>query len=182
MLTMEMYVVLIKETVFILASSTSITLLVVSIITGSFRIGLIITISLLLMIYFLLALIPLVSLTFNNLVIAYFITSIAFSVLYSVQMAHTFNVVPVKYKLEPKKQRNVRARIAMSRMVVSVFHSAMITLIAILIIMINHKSYFFEVFTKLWLGIIIFGLLNAFFIVPVILSLYGPTQDYIEKE
>jgi len=37
------------------------------------------------------------------------------------------------------------------------------------------------VFTKLWIGIIIFGLLNAFFFVPVILSLVGPTPDNDDK-
>ena len=65
-------------------------------------------------------------------------------------------------------------------MATSVLHSAIITLIAISILTIGLKSYFFSVFTKLWLGIICFGLLNAFFFVPVILSLIGPTPNHDE--
>lgn len=63
----------------------------------------------------------------------------------------------------------------------SVLHSAIITLITVIILGIGTKSYFFNVFTKLWIGIIIFGLLNAFFFVPVILSLVGPTPDNDDK-
>jgi len=65
-------------------------------------------------------------------------------------------------------------------MATSVLHSAIITLISIVIVAVGHKSYFFTVFTALWLGIICFGLLNAFFFVPVVLSLIGPTPDHDE--
>ena len=84
-------------------------------------------------------------------------------------------------RLDPAKQRNVKARVAMSRMASSVLHSAIITLIALIILSIGTKSYFFNVFTKLWISIIVFGLLNAFFFVPVILSMIGPTPDHDEK-
>ena len=70
----------------------------------------------------------------------------------------------------------------MSRMASSVLHSAAITLVAIIILGIGTKSYFFQVFYKLWLGIVIFGLLNAFILVPVILSLIGPTPDGDEQD
>ena len=90
MLTMEMFVVLTKETTIILASSAAITLLVVIVITGNCRLGLLITSSVILTNYFLLALIPLVGLTFNNVVVIYLITSIGLSVLYSAQICHTF--------------------------------------------------------------------------------------------
>ena len=64
----------------------------------------------------------------------------------------------------------------------SVLHSGMITLIAVIVLAVGHKSYFFEVFTKLWIGIIIFGMFNAFVLAPVILSFLGPTPDLDEKD
>ena len=64
----------------------------------------------------------------------------------------------------------------------SVLHSGMITLIAVVVLAVGHKSYFFEVFTKLWLGIIILGMFNAFVLAPVILSFIGPTPDLDEKD
>ena len=70
----------------------------------------------------------------------------------------------------------------MSRMASSVLHSAVITLVAVIVLGIGTKSYFFQVFYKLWLGIVLFGLLNAFIFVPVILSLIGPTPDDDEKD
>mmetsp|Transcript_11807 Transcript_11807/g.16050 ORF Transcript_11807/g.16050 Transcript_11807/m.16050 type:complete len:284 (-) Transcript_11807:1037-1888(-) len=155
---------------------------VVFLITASPRLGLIITGSLLLTVYFLLALIPLVGLQFNNVVVIYLITSIGLSVLYSAQISHTFLLVVVDSRLTPEKKRNVKARVSLARSSSSVLHSAIVTLLAISILGIGHKSYFFEVFVKLWLGIVFFGLLNAFFFVPVILSRMGPTPDSETKE
>lgn len=182
MLTMEMFVVLIKETAIILTSSAAVTALIVFLITGGPRLSMIVTFSIILTNYFLLAMVPLANLTLNNVVVVYLITSMGLSVLYSAQISHTFLTVRVDSRLEPKKQRNIKARIAMSRMASSVFHSAIVTLIAIIILSIGHKSYYFEVFTKLWLGIIVFGLLNAFFFAPVVLSLIGPTPNNERKD
>ena len=182
MLTMEMFVVLIKETAIIIMSSATVTALVVFLITGGPRLGLIVTFSIILTNYFLLALIPLANLTFNNVVVVYLITSMGLSVLYSAQITHTFLIIRVDSRLDPWKQRNIKAQIAMSRMASSVFHSAIATLIAIIILSIGHQSYYFEVFTKLWFGIVIFGLLNAFFFAPAILSLIGPTPDHDQRD
>jgi len=33
----------------------------------------------------------------------------------------------------------------------------------------------------LWLGIVIFGCVNAFILIPVLLSLSGPTPNYVKK-
>lgn len=67
-------------------------------------------------------------------------------------------------------------------MVMSVLHSSVITLLTLIVLSIGHKSYFFNVFTKLWLSIAIISLLNAFFFLPVILSLVGPTPRYEDKK
>ena len=69
----------------------------------------------------------------------------------------------------------------MSRTGASVFHQSLATLIAISIMGISPDSYLFVVFFKLWFGIVISGMANAFIFIPVILSVIGPTPDYTEK-
>ena len=43
-------------------------------------------------------------------------------------------------------------------------------------------SYFFVVFFKIWLGIVGFGMANAFLLIPILLSYFGPTPDFVEKD
>lgn len=58
----------------------------------------------------------------------------------------------------------------------SVFHGAFSTFLAI-IVLSGSKSYIFQVFFKMWFGIIIFGVGNGFILLPVILSLFGPLNN-----
>lgn len=62
----------------------------------------------------------------------------------------------------------------------SVIHGGVSTFIAILVISAA-KSYIFEVFFKMWFGIIIFGMANGFILIPIILSLVGPLPDIQAK-
>lgn len=80
---METFVVLTKETAYTMASTAVMILLVVFLITGFPRIGLVVTLAVILTNYFLLALIPVVGLHFNDVVVGYLISSIGLSVLYS---------------------------------------------------------------------------------------------------
>ena len=57
----------------------------------------------------------------------------------------------------------------------SVFHGGFSTFLAICVLGFA-KSYIFNVFFRLWMGIIIFGLANGFLLIPVVLSLIGPLQ------
>ena len=43
------------------------------------------------------------------------------------------------------------------------------------------SSYIFLVFFKLWVGIIVFGMSNGFFLLPVIMSLIGPVEEKNQK-
>lgn len=58
----------------------------------------------------------------------------------------------------------------------SVFHGAFSTFLAISVLA-GSASYIFEVFFKMWFGIIIFGTLNGFILLPVLLSLCGPLNN-----
>jgi len=58
----------------------------------------------------------------------------------------------------------------------SVFHGGFSTFIAISVLSPS-ESYIFIVFFRLWFGIILFGLLNGFMLLPVILAYIGPTYS-----
>ena len=57
----------------------------------------------------------------------------------------------------------------------SVFHGGFSTLLAISALAPS-SSYVFVVFFKLWVGIIVFGMSNGFFLLPVILTYIGPVD------
>ena len=61
----------------------------------------------------------------------------------------------------------------------SVFHGGFSTFVS-LSVLAPSKTYIFLVFYRLWFGIIIFGMANGFFLLPVILSFVGPTQTVID--
>jgi hypothetical protein len=83
MLTMEMFNILLEETAGIICAAAAACFFAVFLITAGPRLGAIITATVLLTVYFLLAWVKLVGLQFNNVVVIYLITSIGLSVLYS---------------------------------------------------------------------------------------------------
>ena len=62
----------------------------------------------------------------------------------------------------------------------SVIHGGISTFLAI-VVLGGARSYIFVVFFKLWFGIIVFGMSNGFILLPVILSLVGPTHGMEKK-
>ena len=63
----------------------------------------------------------------------------------------------------------------------SVFHGGFSTFLAITVLS-QSKSYIFEVFFKMWYGIIIFAMANGFFLLPVVLSFVGPVEKAKKKK
>ena len=64
---------------------------------------------------------------------------------------------------------------ALRKMGSSVFHGGFSTFLAILVLAPG-STYIFIVFFRCWFGIIFFGLANGFILLPVLLSLMGPTS------
>lgn len=56
----------------------------------------------------------------------------------------------------------------------SVFHGGFSTFIAIFMVAFG-TTYIFKTFFREWFGIILFGMMNGFLLLPVILSFIGPT-------
>jgi len=132
--------------------------------------------------YFLLALVHFWSLTFNSLVVINIIIAIGLSVDYSAHIAHTYLLIkpsPECKTLDQKRQ--YKAQMALSTMGSSVFHGGFSTFLAI-VALAPSKSYIFVVFFRMWFGIILFGLANGFLLLPVILSYIGPVDDLVDDK
>ena len=69
----------------------------------------------------------------------------------------------------------------MSRIGSSVLHGNISTLMALIIVGASANSYYFIVFFRLWLGIVLAGMANSFILIPIILSFIGPTPNYEDK-
>ena len=178
MLTYEMFVSILRETAISSACSILAIAIVVLIVTGSPRISLLTILSVLLVDFFLLASISVWGLAFNHIIVVHLVASLGLSVVYTTHISHTFLVIEPPTKLDKKKQRVWKARVALSRIGSSVLHGGIVTLLAVGIVgLLAKKSYFFVVFFKLWLVISISGMANAFLLIPTILSFIGPLHD-----
>ena len=138
-----------------------------------------VTVSIILVDIYLYSLIYFWGLTFNTIVVINIVVAIGLSVDYSAHIAHSYLTArPPRnayFKGRPDRKRLYKARLALSQMGSSVFHGGFSTLLAISALGPS-SSYVFVVFFKLWVGIIIFGMSNGFFLLPVILSWVGPVE------
>ena len=61
----------------------------------------------------------------------------------------------------------------------SVFHGGFSTMVA-LSVLAPANTYIFVVFYRLWTGILLFGMANGFFLLPVLLSYIGPIETMVD--
>ena len=152
---------------------------VLLVITGNLLVTLLVTMSILLVDIYLYALIYYWGLTFNTIVVINIVVAIGLSVDYSAHIAHTYLTAKPPnnsyFRGNNHKKRLFKARTALSQMGSSVFHGGFSTLLAISVLGPS-SSYVFVVFFKLWVGIIVFGMSNGFFLLPVIMQFIGPVE------
>ena len=171
--------VIVEETIISSACSIIAIFLVVLLITGYLFLATLVICSVLLVDLILVALLPLQDLTFNNIVVVHLVASLGLSVLYSVHITLSFMLVEAPRDMPKEKQRVWKARVGLSRIGSSVLHGSISTLLAVILIgVFAQRSYFFIVFFKLWLGIVLVGMANAFILIPILLSFLGPTPDF----
>lgn len=146
-------------------------------ITGNLMVTGLVTMSIILVDMYLYALIYYWGLTFNTIVVINIVVAIGLSVDYSAHIAHSYLTAKPPnnsyFRGHNKRKRLYKSRLALSQMGSSVFHGGFSTLLAISCLA-GSSSYVFVVFFKLWVGIIVFGMSNGFFLLPVILSFIGP--------
>ena len=116
-------------------------------------------------------------LTLNPIVVVNVIVAVGTSVDFSAHIAYSYLVeqVPDKYEGNNDKIRSYKANKALTHMGSSVFHGGFSTFLAISFISLG-DTYIFVAFYRLWFGIILFGMCNGFLLLPVLLSLIGPTK------
>ena len=93
MLTFETFVVIVPDTVISIISALVAIFLVTFLVIGAPRIAFIVVISVALVNLFLLALIPMWNLTFNNIVVVHLVAGMGLSVYFSLIIGHTFLLV-----------------------------------------------------------------------------------------
>ena len=182
MLTQEMFIVIIFETILVFGCFLVTIFFLILILTGTFAVAFLVVFSVCLVNLFLLALIPIWGMTFNNLLVVHLIASLGLSVLYTSHISHAYIMAHAPDSFSQSKQRSWKAHVALSHIGNSVLHGSIATLLAVLIVGYSRNSYFFVVFFKLWLGIVVFSSANAFILIPIILSLWGPTPDYKDRD
>ena len=102
------------------------------------------------------------------------ILALGLSVDYNAHITHGFNVTRAAKTCQTNRERRVfKVQKSFKLMGSSVVHGAMSTFLAIVMISAT-TNYVFRAFFKQWFCIIMFGILHAFLLLPVLLSFCGP--------
>jgi len=106
------------------------------------------------------------------------VIALGLAVDYSAHIAHNYLVIvppPGSCNNEAEK-RLYKVKKSLSQIGSSIFHGGFSTFLAICMLG-GSKSYIFVVFFRAWFGIITFGMANGFILLPVLLSIIGPTAE-----
>merc|ERR1712241_1491920 len=95
------------------------------------------------------------------------VISIGLCVDYSVHVAHAF--------LANSGTRDERVKLALTEIGPAVFNGGFSTFLAF-VLLAGSKSHVFMTFFKVFLLVVVFGLYNGLFVLPVVLSLIGPAS------
>ena len=152
--------------------------LIVYIVTASLRATLLVMVSVALVTLFMTAASQAIGLPLNQILSVNVTFAMGISLDYSSHIAHGYlsTRIPPQLCTNDQEKRDYKARKALSRMGSSVFHGANSTFIAI-VSLLSAKCYSILVTAQCWFFIISFGVLNAFVLLPVLLSLFGPLTE-----
>lgn len=109
---------------------------------------------------------PFLDLTLSSITMIHIIMSIGFSVDFAAHICHG-------YMISTGSTRNEQMRAGIIRSGAPVFHGAISSLLGVLILAFA-RSYIFHSFFKVMSLVVIFGILHALLLLPVVLSLIGP--------
>jgi len=180
-LDFEMWYTFTSELTLCLSLSIVVILCIILVITANFYITVLVALCVGITDIFLFALIYYWNLALNPIVLMHVIVSIGISVDYSAHIAYAYLVEPVPSSgYETKdKIRVYKAKMALRKMGSSVFHGGFSTFVAIFVLAPG-TTYIFLAFFRLWFGIILFGMMNGFLFLPVVLSFIGPTKSIVD--
>lgn len=120
----------------------------------------------------------------NSVTMLSIILAFGLAVDYSAHIAHAYNCsevdVPLSASHSNFEKRKSKVRGAFKKMGGPVFHGAFSTFLAI-VALSGSESYIFRAFFKQWFGIVVFGMLHGYVLLPVLLSLVGPLKKTRNK-
>jgi len=183
----ETYVVFSREATLNITSALVTVFVLLMLFTANITVSVMILLCVGLVDLFLLALMFFWGITLNSVTMINFVVAIGLAVDYSAHIGHTYLTIdPPEYdkegnELTNHEKRVFKARGAVGQMGPSVFHGALSTFLAI-IVLSSSKSYVFMMFFRMWFGIIVFGVANGFILLPVLLSLFGPLNSVSHAE
>ena len=173
----EIYRVLGKEVLNMLAYALLTVTLVVLFITFDVRMTLIVVTVVLLVVVYMTAICHHWGLTLNNFFAVNLTFALGIAVDYSVHIAHKYlTIKPPVSLITNKEKREYKISKAISVMGSGVFHGGFSTLLAVSVLGFANL-FSFTVFFKTWSMMIIFGLLNGLIFQSVILSFFGPLDS-----
>jgi len=174
----ESYFNFVSETLYSSGMSFAAVCLVILVITTSITATLLVALCVALVDLYLLALLYFWGLTFNTIVVLQIVIALGLAVDYSAHIAHNYLViVPPPGSCNTNAEKRIyKVKAALSQIGSSIFHGGFSTFLAICMLG-GSKSYIFVVFFRAWFGIITFGMANGFILLPVLLSLIGPTAE-----
>lgn len=181
-LDIELYLILLQETLQSVGLSVVAVFLVLLFITADLTLTFMVAFCVILVDFFLIALIHYWSFTFNSLVMIFNVLAIGLSVDYSAHIAHCYTSVEVPASIKGSLNiRKYKAEKSLAVMGSSIFHGGMSTFCAIIVTGFT-STYVFMLFFKCFVGIITFGMANGFFLLPVLLTFFGPlTQEEVDR-
>lgn len=183
----ESYVVFDKETILNVSLALAAVFVIMFLFTANLVITLFVLLCVVLVDLFVFGLLSFWDITLNSVTVVNIVIAIGLSVDYSAHIAHAYlQIKPPKVDKEGKKLSNhdmrvYKARGALGAMGTSVFHGALSTFLAI-VVLAPSQSYVFKSFFRMWFGIIVFGVANGFVLLPVLMSLCGPLNEVVEVE
>lgn len=112
---------------------------------------------------------PILGLTLSAITMIHIIMSIGFSVDFVAHICHG-------YMISTGQNRNERMKSGIIRSGAPIFHGAVSSILGV-IMLAAAKSYIFYSFFQVMSIVIAFGILHALFLLPVVLSLIGPSES-----
>ena len=180
-LNYETYGMFGKEALFNITCALAAIFVIMLLLTANLTVSLFILICVALVDLFLFALMVFWSVSYNTVTGLNIIAALGLAVDYSAHIGHAYLLVDEPThddegrELTKSERRMYKAKHALITMGSSVFHGAFSTFLAILALA-PAKSYIFLSFFKMWFGIVVFGVLNGFILLPVMLALIGPLK------
>lgn len=170
----EQYVAVLPNTLQTVGISVVAVLIVTSIFLSNALVILLVTLSMAFIMLGIFGFMHLWGLSLSSITMIHLIMSVGFSVDYTAHICHAFLTVD-------GENRNERVNEAIILSGGPIFNGAMSSLIGIIMLAFS-ESYVFTSFFKVMVLVILFGLGQAIFFLPVILSLIGPNKTPMQEK